>query len=46
MSKSKDSKSQGVTFTNADDGKVDKKFEGYSNLKGQYDTQQKKIHKG
>ena len=33
-------------FASADQGAVDKKFEGYSNLKGAHDQQQKKIQKG
>lgn len=33
-------------FANADAGLVDKKFEGYSNLKGAHDQQQKRIQKG
>jgi hypothetical protein len=36
------SKKGGVSFQNADGG-ADKKFEGYSNLKGAHDQQQKRI---
>ena len=35
----------GVMFASADQGR-DKKFEGYSNLKGAHDQQQKRIQKG
>ena len=35
----------GVNFQDADAGKIDKKYEGYSNLKGKYDQQQKKVQK-
>jgi hypothetical protein len=33
-------------FQSADAGVTDKKFEGYSNLKGAHDQQQKRIQKG
>ena len=36
----------GVVFASQDGGTRDKKFEGYSNLKGAHDQQQKKIMKG
>lgn len=35
-----------VMFQSADAGATDKKFEGYSNLKGAHDQQQKKIQRG
>ena len=34
-----------VMFASADEGLRDKKFEGYSNLKGAHDQQQKRIAK-
>ena len=40
------SKKSAVMFANQDAGAVDKKFEGYSNLKGAHDKQQKRIQKG
>lgn len=39
-------KQGGVMFANADAGKSDKKFEGYSNLKGDFDKQTKRAQKG
>ena len=38
-------KGRGVVFQNADEGKIDKKVEGYSNLRGKYDTQKKKAER-
>lgn len=38
-------KQNSVIFASADAGLRDKKFEGYSNLKGAHDQQQKRIHK-
>jgi len=46
MSKANKTGKQGVMFQSADAGIADKKFEGYSNLKGAHDQQQKKIQKG
>ena len=42
----KQSAKAGVVFANTDAGLRDKKFEGYSNLKGAHDQQQKRIQKG
>ena len=39
-------KKNNVMFSSQDAGVKDKKFEGYSNLKGTHDQQQKRIQKG
>lgn len=41
----KSDKKGGVNFQDADAGRIDKKYEGYSNLKGKYEQQQKKVQK-
>lgn len=39
-------KQSNVMFANVDSGVIDKKFEGYSNLKGDFDKQTKRAQKG
>lgn len=34
---------RGVHYANADAGRIDKKYEGYSNLKGKHDQQERKV---
>jgi hypothetical protein len=38
-------KKSGVMFASADEGVRDKKFEGYSNLKGAHEQHSKKVQK-